>query len=138
MLMILKIVMYLGFAIFELFHNSNLIIPEYSNSNLIRYNIKGKNAIEISINSLNDTTKTSDSIGPIVIYYVIAGSFLVPKNAETQVQKLKLLGFKKCYKYNFPDTEYYSAVVDTFKLESEYIELTEKLQKMNIEYFIKN
>ena len=89
-------------------------------------------------NSGIDTIRNPDSAKISGTYYVIAGSFLIPRNAENQVRKLQKLGFQKCYKFNFPETEFYSVVVDTFQLLENSMEITEKLQMYKVDYFVKN
>jgi hypothetical protein len=96
---------------------------------------------KVSLSS--DTLKLKDNPVYIGLNYVVAGSFLIPKNADTQVAKLKSLGFSKSFRFNFPESEYYSAVVDTFRLDTlvipaALIEVTDKLRKNNIDYFLKN
>ncbi len=87
---------------------------------------------------LVDTTKSPDTPKIKTMYYVIAGSFLIPSNAEIQREKLNKLGFRKSYKFNFPESEFYSVVVDTFKNPIEYTGLLEQLKKFNVPFFVKS
>ena len=136
--MVLMILLYNIFAQFSSIQPDYPLNPIVSNNSQkhIRYNLLKQDFLIKSIPS--DTTKTKELAIVPGKYYVIAGSFLIPKNADNQVLKLKNLGFKKCYKYNFPETEFYAVVVDTFKQPSEYINLTETLRNNKVDYFIKN
>lgn len=87
---------------------------------------------------LRDTTKLPDTPKMKTMYYVIAGSFLIPSNAGIQREKLNKLGFHKSYRFNFPESEFYSVVVDTFKNPLEYTGLLEQLKKCNVPFFIKS
>lgn len=70
--------------------------------------------------------------------FIIAGSFLIPQNADNQLNILRKSGFKKAFKYNFPQSEYYSVVVDTFNVgDTSQIVLTEALFRIKQPYFIK-
>ncbi len=70
--------------------------------------------------------------------YLISGSFLVPSNADTQVKRLHKLGFNQAYKYNFPQSEFYAVVVDTFNPKDTIIVgLIEKLIQTKQEYFVR-
>lgn len=86
----------------------------------------------------SDTIKAKDSTNASIKYYIIAGSYLIPKNADSQVSKLKKLGFENCHKYNFPESEYYSVVVDTFNANHPNNSQVMKLKKFKIDYFIKH
>ncbi len=70
--------------------------------------------------------------------FIIAGSFLIPQNAENQLKIIKNKGFKKAFKYNFPQSEYYSVVVDTFNVgDTSHILMTDELIRLKLPYFIK-
>ena len=70
--------------------------------------------------------------------FLISGSFLIPQNADNQLKNLKNRGFKKAYTYNFPQTEYYSVVVDTFNSEDTLHKiLIDELLRSKQNYFIK-
>lgn len=69
--------------------------------------------------------------------YIVAGSFLVPKNAQKQQEKLLKIGFHNAFMYTFHESEYYSVVVDTLRKPSDISKLIHKLQLLNIDYFIK-
>ena len=120
------------------FENENHSNPFSINCGMNDRNYNYAKIQELIKDEVRDTAKTSDTSNRSGKYYVIAGCFLIPKNAENQVLKLQKLGFNKSYKFNFPESEFYSVVVDTFHLPTEYIELTGRLQKNNVEYFIKN
>src|SRR6185436_11031858 len=59
-----------------------------------------------------DTSKRRDTSFIVGKNYIVAGSYLIPRNADNQIAKLKSLGFNKTFKYNFPESEFYSVVVD--------------------------
>ncbi|MBK6861124.1 MAG: hypothetical protein IPK91_01960 [Saprospiraceae bacterium] len=70
--------------------------------------------------------------------FIIAGSFLIPQNADNQLKMIKNKGFNKAFKYNFPQSEYYSVVVDTFNAgDTSQIVLTDELLRLKQPYFIK-
>jgi len=70
--------------------------------------------------------------------FIISGSFLIPQNADNQLKILKNQGFNKAYKYNFPQTEYYSVVVDSFNPgDTLHKILIEQLLRSKQTYFIK-
>ncbi|MBK6546521.1 MAG: hypothetical protein WAR77_12875 [Saprospiraceae bacterium] len=86
------------------------------------------------------TIKNQDTIIPNpskFICYLISGSFLIPKNADTQVNKLLKLGFTKAYKYNFPNTEFYAVVVDTFTNQERIEKTILELSSNKLEFFTK-
>lgn len=93
-----------------------------------------------STNSLiviTDTNKVNTGLSSDSIYYIIAGSFLIPSNADRKVATLKEAGFQKAYRYNFKESEYYSVVVDSFEKSNENLDVLHKLRQKKIEYFIK-
>ncbi|MBK9108025.1 MAG: SPOR domain-containing protein [Saprospiraceae bacterium] len=70
-------------------------------------------------------------------FYVISGSFLIQKNAIKKVALLKKAGYLKTSIKIFPESEYYSIVVDSFSTETEAINLKENLAHQKFECFIK-
>jgi hypothetical protein len=69
--------------------------------------------------------------------YLVAGSFLIPSNADKQLQKLQKLGFNKSYIFNFRDSEFYSVIVDTIKVPADTLALKQQLSEFKVEHFIK-
>lgn len=70
-------------------------------------------------------------------YIVIAGSFLVPSNADKCIEKLKKIGYKKSEKMILPDSEFYSVVVGSFDEEMAAKNLMTELKSKKIDSFIK-
>ena len=70
-------------------------------------------------------------------YIVIAGSFLVPSNADKCIEKLKKFGYKKSEKMILPDSEFYSVVVGSFDEEMAAKNLMTELKSKKIDSFIK-
>lgn len=136
--MILNYFLYSAVLQFISLYNSECSLKENSTDFTYKFIHSIKYSRESFDFMVSDTAKTNESTATNNMYYIIAGSYLIPKNAEKQVLKLKKLGFNKCYKYNFRESEYYSVVVDTFKLPSECNALIARLQINKIDYFIKN
>ncbi len=103
-------------------------LTKISSSNFVKFvNLSTCISLEVQ-----DTGKIPDK------YYVVAGSFLIPKNAEKQLQNLQKIGFAKCYIYNFPGSEFYSVVVDTFKNPDLIPDLKKQLEDLKIANFTKS
>lgn len=99
--------------------------------------VKDKNRYNsISFGVDSEFFKMDSTIQPLK-HYFIAGSFLIPNNADNQVSKLKKLGFSAAYKNNFPNSEYYSVVVDSFYQLQDSAFIAEKLFQHKIDYFVK-
>ncbi len=87
-----------------------------------------------SQNSTQKVEKAAESKGH---YYVVSGSFLVPSNAEKQVNKLKKLGFFNASKKIFSNSSSYSAVAGQYDTEAAARASLSKLKSKGEEGFIK-
>lgn len=70
-------------------------------------------------------------------FFVISGSFIVHQNAVKKAALLKRAGYKKASIKIFPESEFYSIVVDSFSTELEALELKQHLSNKKFESFIK-
>lgn len=126
---------------FSLFYNLIYVLPflfaENKNANgILLIEFTGKNIVHQS-NLKYFQSDTTKQVILISNCYVICGSFLVPRNAEKQLAKLKKSGFTKTYIHNFPESEYYSVVVDTFVEDNSIKPLIIELSTHKYDYFIK-
>ena len=86
------------YTTFSFFFTENSFEKLLTQQNEIAISIEPENTpIEVKMDLLRDTSKTSDTIKSIATYYVIAGSFLIPSNAEIQIQKLLKLVNKNLF-----------------------------------------
>ena len=94
---------------------------------------------EIKSNSSAATSDntTSNSEPKTESYNVVAGSFLVPSNADKLIDKLVKLGYKFTTKKILADSEFYSVVVNSFDQEDEAKNLVSQLKAKKIDCFIK-
>ncbi|MBK8955645.1 MAG: SPOR domain-containing protein [Saprospiraceae bacterium] len=70
-------------------------------------------------------------------YYVVSGSFIVQQNAVRRSKQLVNKGYSSTSIKIFPESEYYSVVVDSFKEELKAQQLRDKLISGKYECFIK-
>lgn len=71
-------------------------------------------------------------------YFVISGSFIIRQNALHKQQSLLRNGFQHTSVRIFPESEFYSVVVDSFASEAEAKNLKLQLDKRKFDCFIKH
>ncbi|MDX2134624.1 MAG: OmpA family protein [Saprospiraceae bacterium] len=70
-------------------------------------------------------------------YHVVAGSFLMPDRAKTQLDHVQQAGFPQAQIVQFPNSQYYSVSVGSFASRKEADNLKKQLQKAKIDAFVR-
>lgn len=82
--------------------------------------------------------------GPVTVrpasgsdYHVVAGSFLMPDRAQSQLKAIHQAGFPKAEVVQFPNSQFYSISVGSFETRKEADALKKQLQGAKIDAFVR-
>lgn len=82
--------------------------------------------------------------GPVTVrpasgsdYHVVAGSFLMPDRAQSQLNAIHQAGFPKAEVVQFPNSQFYSISVGSFESRKEADALKKQLQGAKIDAFVR-
>ena len=84
------------------------------------------------------TKVTAVSGGTSGKFYVVAGSYIMPVGADTQVKKLKKMGYASAIKKSFNNDEYYRAVAGRYESREQADKVVKNLKAKGIPAFIKS